>query len=286
MNFESLIKSVALQCMKPFRNNFIMLNLKEKAKKGVNLNYFIKEDNIGDVLSKVVVDWMLERKNITDSSTKIQHLYAIGSVIDAGIQDATIWGSGILDTNRFSRLFKGRVLDIRAVRGPLTKSILIDRGYIKNNESVPYGDPAILMPLIYTPKIDNLKYKYAFIPHYTVVEKQKEIPNVHIISTKTTNYKRFIDEICSSQFVISTSLHGIILAESYGVPAVLMLVNGNESIFKYYDYYASTGRISPPIVKTVEEGIAFLENNYLSKIDFSEMRKNLIGSFPYDIYSN
>lgn len=285
-----IIKNIAIWFLKPFRNKFVLLNIREKAEKKVNLNYFSKEENIGDILSKIVVEWMLEKNNIIDCSQKSRHLYAIGSIIDAGVQDATIWGSGLLDSNRFSRLFQGRILDVRAVRGPLTKCILIDKGYIKNNDRIPYGDPAVLMPLIYSPDIrkDKRKYKYSFIPHYTVLntlnfdEYEKKL--IHIISTRTSDYRKFIDEICDSEFVISTSLHGLIIAETYGVPAVLMLSDGGESIFKYYDYYMSTGRVKPPIVRTCEEGIDLFKNECFPKIDFSKMRERLINSFPYDIY--
>lgn len=42
--------------------------------------------------------------------------------------------------------------------------------------------------------------------------------------------------------VYSSSLHGIILAEAYGVPAVMFRSYDKSVDFKYLDYYASTGR--------------------------------------------
>lgn len=47
---------------------------------------------------------------------------------------------------------KKNVLDIRSVRGPVTRNILMDLGY-----DVPsvYGDPAILLPLFYNPIVEK-----------------------------------------------------------------------------------------------------------------------------------
>ena len=42
----------------------------------------------------------------------------------------------------------------------------------------------------------------------------------------TTDYRLFLNELVRGERVISSSLHGIILAESYGVPAVLYRPEG------------------------------------------------------------
>lgn len=251
-------------------------------RKRMTLEWFKDQVNIGDQLSPVIVDYMLSRESI-DSNIRnrgsIAHLIALGSIIGTAKYDAVIWGSGILGAvqlvqiARFRRLIK---YDIRAVRGPLTKEYLNVAGY--HNDAV-LGDPAILMPLIYNPK-EEKKYDISVVHHYVADADGKE-ENVHSISVQTTNWKNFIDEIVSSKKVISSSLHGIILAETYGVPAVFINENVDEQLFKYYDWYFSTGRREVRIAYSLEEAIA-LPPMELPKLD--KMRDNLIRSFPYDLY--
>ena len=147
-----------------------------------------------------------------------------------------------------------------------------------------YGDPAILFPEIYTPKNIQKKYEFGLIIHkdYNIVKiiSNKCIINeIKIIDIKTDDYKRFIDDICSCEKVISSSLHGIILSEVYGVPAVLL--RPQVDLFKYFDYYYGTKRYKFPIADTLD--IA-LNTAPISLPDFEEMRTNLKNSFPYDIY--
>ena len=86
-----------------------------------------------------------------------------------------------------------------------------------------------------------------------------------------------IDKIVMTKLVICSSLHGIILAESYGVPAILLNDYG-MNLFKYEDYYYSTGRFDFPVAKTVEEALKLAPPPLP---DFTEMRESLVSSFPY-----
>ena len=120
----------------------------------VNLERWNFTENCGDYLSKVVVEWMLEQRGIPFNkkvkSTK--HLLAIGSVLGMGKFDATVWGSGIHRVESIHNiLIHKQVYDIRALRGPLTGSVMRQ----VSKECQIYGDPAILMPLIYKPKTDK-----------------------------------------------------------------------------------------------------------------------------------
>lgn len=68
-------------------------------------------------------------------------------------QDAVVWGTGCTkepekNINNIIHQKYMRKLDVRAVRGPKTKGAL-DKLGIKCPEV--YGDPAMLMPLIYQP---------------------------------------------------------------------------------------------------------------------------------------
>jgi pyruvyltransferase len=55
-------------------------------------------------------------------------------------------------------------------------------------------------------------------------------------------WKTTVRDILTSELVLSSSLHGIIVAEAFGVPVRFVMPSGGESLFKYEDYYAGTGR--------------------------------------------
>ena len=101
------MKKVIAKFLFPFRNKFILFNVSNRARTNqVNLNYWSESKNLGDLLSPVVVDYMLSLRNISsDKKVKKQrHFYAIGSILTAGQQDAVVWGSGILNASLTYRL--------------------------------------------------------------------------------------------------------------------------------------------------------------------------------------
>ena len=54
---------------------------------------------------------------------------------------------------------------------------------------------------------------------------------------------------------ISSSLHGIVVAEAYGIPARYLRVTENEYIIKYQDYYLGTNRTHFQFAASVEEAL-------------------------------
>lgn len=262
----------------PFRNKFILFNVSNRAKPNrINIDYWSESDNLGDTLGPLIVRYMLDKKNI-NPETEVEgcvHLYSVGSILTAGIQDATVWGSGVLNSQIIYRL-KNRTLDVRAVRGPLTKAVLEDYGFL-----VPevYGDPAILMPEIYSPTNREKKTKFGLVLHKDEFTDENQDKDLLVINIKTSNYRKFIDELVSVEVLISSSLHGIILAEAYGIPSVLL--KPQKDMFKYYDYYLGTGRLSFPIATSIEEAM----NTTPAPIpDFEKIASTLKDMFPYDIY--
>lgn len=270
-------KNLILPFVWPFRNKFLLFDLSKKTKKNqVNLNYWSEAANVGDAISPVVVEHMLKIKGINSrKSSTTKHLYAIGSVLGAGLQDATVWGSGILNTELSNRL-RRRKLDIRSTRGPLTAILLQEKGH---RTPKIYGDPAILMSDIYKPKLAKKTTKYGLVMHMDQIQNVPRQKDTKIIDIQTKDYASFIDDINSVDIVISSSLHGIILAETYGKKAILL--QPTKDIFKYYDYYYSTGRTEFPIAQTIEEAKTITP---AIVPDFTDMKRGLYSSFPYDIY--
>lgn len=265
------------------RNNKILNCSSRKTKKNcVNLHWWSMNrkdhiENIGDYLSLVVCNYMLDKRSLTFDIDvgKTKHLYAIGSIIQGGMQNATIWGSGLKgDFNRQDKILNHfRKLDIRLVRGPETRRILCKNRY-KCDEN--YGDPALLMPLIYSPNVSKKR------DYLVVLHKDTELKLENSIMPLGTDYHDFIDRLNESKKVISSSLHGIILAEAYGIPAILLKDTESSNLFKYRDYYYSTGRFDFPIANNIEEA---LEMSPCDIPNLEPLQKKILKTFPYDLWN-
>ena len=94
-----------------------------------------------------------------------------------------------------------------------------------------------------------------------------------------------IEQITSCEFIISSSLHGLIVSDAYGVPNVWAEFSDNiwGNGFKYRDYYASINMndVYPVIIKDFngfEQAMKFKEKWKPIKIDLTK----LIESCPFD----
>lgn len=261
------------------KKNLCGYRIKEK---GVYLEWWDESPNLGDCLAPVIFDWMIKQNNIDLHHVKQKvHLMTIGSLVGAARFDSVIWGSGIMNAYNLSNMIKHRKYvkyDLRAVRGPLTAAYLKEAGY--NLEGVVYGDPGVLMPLIYNPQVKK-KYKYGLISHHTKMINYKS-DDCKTIDIRTSNYQSFINDILSCDKILSASLHGIILAESYNIPAVFINDGVNDQIMKYIDWYYSTNRFDFRSAATVEQAIQ-IEPMELPNLD--KMRENLLKTFPIDLWT-
>lgn len=236
-------------------------------------------ENLGDYLSKIIVDYFKPKNIECGKEKKNKTLYAIGSILGFRCQDAVVWGSGLLSENSsYTQRARFSSLDIRAVRGPKTRKKLLKLG--KKCPEV-YGDPAILMPQIYMPGDSEKKYDVSVVLHYK--DKDMFIPDdVNKIDIITNDYEKFIDEIVQSKLIISSSLHGIILAEAYGVPAIYLNKDATSVSFKYEDWYNSTGRYDIVWANSFEQA---LKVKPMELPDLKNMQQRLLDSFPYDLWS-
>lgn len=254
-------------------------------KHGINFEFGNSHDkNVGDTLTMPLMKYLSDEYNLSQKFyLKAKHLYCIGSIICFGLFDATIWGSGFLSKDFAIKLKKNKYIkyDVRAVRGPLTRNLLIECGY-KCPEV--YGDPAILYEKFYKPKVDK-KYNISLITHYADT-RYNNLENIHKISVETNDFKHFIDEIASSEVVISSSLHGIILSETYGVPCI-WLKSPNLDELKYFDWYYSTGRQESKIqsAESLEEALNLSKAACLPPtVKIRQLADNLLKSFPFDLF--
>ncbi len=139
------------------------------------------------------------------------------------------------------------------------------------------------MPMLYNP-IVNKKRKYCVICQFFHEKQFRENhPDEYVVSMNTNDYKSVINEIVSSEIVYSSSLHGIILAETYGVPAVFFRGLENKIDFKYNDWYYSTGRYNVNLNETFEEAFA---STPPTLPELSSLQKGLLETFPYDLWDS
>lgn len=231
--------------------------------------------NFGDEIGPMIVDTLCKWFGIgiavqpTTAPTPAKIL-AVGSILHEARGADVIWGAGVNSKNRLALPTDGG-LTFCAVRGPLTRSVVLDQGY----DCPPvYGDPGLLFPMLFDHEVRRRRGEIeaaaaglgVAMPH-TIV-----IPNI--------NDDRFLPEfaapssdeglmyvrpnldpitvaayISSAERVISSSLHGLVFADAYGRRATRLL-SQYEPEFKYTDYYLGTGRATPPGYADVDSALA------------------------------
>lgn len=191
----------------------------------------------------------------------------IGSILgECYGKNLEIWGSGFRSDR--SRI-KVQPKKVHSVRGPLTRQKLLEQGI---DCPEVYGDPALLVSRYYRPKTEK-KYKYGIIPHYVdeklpLVQAMKSRPDVLVISM--SDYKHWHDipdAVCSCEKIVSSSLHGLIVADSYGIPNSWIRFSDKVAGggFKFQDYFESVGREvrEPMRIGSQEDFDATLEDSSL-----------------------
>jgi pyruvyltransferase len=235
--------------------------------------------NFGDYLSVKIVEKMIEGPvEIYKKNPKIkrQKLLAVGSILFFAEDGDVLWGSGSRSGKVAGYGFSQ--LDVRSVRGPLTRQFLIENFGIAVPEI--YGDPALLLPYLFPEfqKKDNPTYEYLIIPHFADINlfPKSEYSNV-VYPTEPWN--EVIEKILDSKFVISSSLHGIIVAEAFGIPARWLRVSKGEPVFKFHDYYLGTNRDRSIYATTIEEALS-LGGEEPFQCDLQK----LYDAFPFDYF--
>ena len=215
----------------------------------VKVYYWKRQKNFGDLLTTL----LLKKFAHLDSEwvePKDAELVVVGSVLDQLPEgwSGVIAGAGKLHEKTKLSFPNARIL---AVRGPLTAKGL------KGNFVL--GDPGLLADELV--KIKDKRYNLGIIPHWTdtILEHDPRFIkyNPKIIHVGD-NPLEVIQEISYCKKIVSSSLHGIILADAFGIPRrieisprVLSRPDQEGGLFKWLDYSASLG-IKFEIGKTIE----------------------------------
>jgi hypothetical protein len=213
--------------------------------------------NVGDALSPVMVALLsgrqVQRVPMKTSSPRMAAVGTIGQGFGGG--EVWFWGTGCSNwRNPLARPSERLPFEVppnsrfvvTATRGPISERLLT--GASGSRPGV-YGDPVWLLPQFYRPNVRKT-WKIGVILHLSELDgrssvarprhemRRFDIPaelanEVHLISTCTPisiqGIGDKIDEILACERIVSTSLHGMVIAESYGIPCLFFAPNGRAT---------------------------------------------------------
>lgn len=249
-------------------------------KSPLHVYYWNDKPNFGDQISTDIISTLFGYDSIW-SPLEYCNLYGAGSVLGwASGNRSYVWGSGFM----FEQDIANENLIYCAVRGELSRKKLP-----KEQQDIPVGDPGLLASLVY-PTSTIKTGKIGVVPHFRdqnnpIIRKMAKDDRFLIIDV-TTSPTEVARDISSCKLVLSSSLHGLIFADSFRVPNLHMELSDKVegSGYKFRDYYSS---IKKEYKKAELDKV--LDDNYLEEIRIGYQRvkslrriqRSLIHAFPY-----
>lgn len=155
-----------------------------------------------------------------------EHKYILtGSLLSVPMQNATVFGAGFINE---TDVLTGSA-NIIAVRGKLTQQKV--GGMV--------GEPSMCLPYFYNPEVKK-KYHVGYTPH--IMDYNGEGIDLRMGEGETISdtVERVIYQIKECHHIVSSSLHGLMVAKAYGIPCTHVyspsLVGDG---FKFRDFFAS-----------------------------------------------
>lgn len=177
--------------------------------------------NVGDTLTPVILEHFTKHKAEWVSSLEDNKLLMCGSILEFAKPGDIVLGAGT-----YSCIKKDlHGVDVRALRGVLS------------GQAPAYGDPGVLLPLIYKPNVKK-DTMTGFIPH---LWDQRTFQEGYI--DVNLPWKEFVKAILKCDNIVTSSLHGAVIADAYGVPCEWIespIVPGAR--IKYADYLTSMSK--------------------------------------------
>jgi pyruvyltransferase len=227
----------------------------------VPVRWWRKADNFGDLLSPWLVSRMTGREVVWAEDRP--HYLVIGSVLNGANARSMVWGAGSFGVDHGLR--SAEEATYAAVRGPQTRARLEARGIACPEV---YGDPALLAPAFYSPRVEK-KYEYGILVRWSERRwNDAEIgPGVRLIDLGSADVETVIEELLSCRRVLSGSLHGLVIADAYGIPnAWVRTPSAFGGPYKFFDYFATVGKFRmyqdfdmsvPVTAKRLRESLVF-----------------------------
>lgn len=201
--------------------------------------YWHAPHNVGDALTPWIIEKISGRP-----VRKVQHnrpvpkYFVTGSILILANGFCTVWGAGIAWAHARIR----SDAKILAVRGPLSR----DRARAGGAHCPDVlGDPALLLPRLYKPNTELPRRAVGVVPHlvdFELARRRYSGSDVLVIDVRD-GPERVIDQIFSCERIVSSSLHGLIIATAYG--AACRWAEFSDKVIgdgtKFVDFFRSAG---------------------------------------------
>ena len=232
--------------------------------------------NMGDLLNEDMLESLFQIE-IQRVSYGKSNLSAIGSSLSGRFYSANfkrrikqkrikifnidplyIWGTGFMNYNtQEENIIQNRNIKILSLRGNLSKN-RVER-ILNKKLNIPTGDGGLLVDR-WIGKNPPKKYRIGIIPHYKekdspVVSEMRNYYSDSVIIDLGRKPIEVVKEIASCETILSSSLHGLIVADSFHIPNkhILLYPYGERMLgdgFKFADYYSSYGLKDIPLDMT------------------------------------
>ena len=223
--------------------------------KELNSYWFSARENFGDLLTPL----LLQHYGFTVQNCPIDtsDVLVVGSILQDLRKPFSgyVIGAGLID-DRVQDLSQAKVL---ALRGELT------RARVNVDANTVLADPGILLPA-FLEKRREKKYLMGVVPHYVdkpdprLQQLKYRYPDDLVVIDVERHPLEVASDIDQCHFILSSSLHGLIVADSLGIPNQWLLLSQKVlgAGFKFRDYFSSVGVRQQPMVLTGAERLSDL----------------------------
>ncbi len=254
--------------------------------KPLKLYWSRSKPNFGDAMSPILVERLAGRP-VVYADRRHCDLVAMGSLLDRFRRrlfppNIHVWGTGFIEPTR--RRPGG--FHYHPVRGRHSAALVTSPGLDV------YGDPGLLADLLWPRAVATApSAALGIVPHY----EDRADPKVAMIADRFRHaviidvfgaVEDVVRRIAGCDCVLSSSLHGLVVADAFGVPnAWLTLsdrIRGNG--FKFRDYYSIYGLdadLSPLTAEQIDpQAVREIIDRY-DRPGIGEIKRRLIDAFPF-----
>lgn len=241
--------------------------------------------NFGDWLSPLIVE-LVSGRPVEHAPLDRCELVAIGSLIEVALdsprdEPVQLWGTGFISDGPPISDRPGR---FAALRGPLTA------GRFEHGLDAVQGDPGLLCNHL----IDRMppkKYALGIVPHYVdlelpLIDEYRRHGRYPVLSP-LLRPRDFVAAVAECEAIVSSALHGIVAADSLGIPNRWTVLS--ERVlgkgYKFRDYLGVFGvpdvspidlpppdRMTPGIINSIIDGH--------DRPGLETIQKSLASAFP------